>query len=278
MGAWGTGIFANDTAADIRSEYREYLEDRVPDAEATRLVIESFAHLEPNDMGELWVALAAAQTQVGRLDSEVKAAALAAIDHGQGLELWAEAGSPALAKRAAVLQKLRDQLTGPQPAPKKLRRPWRYEETELVAGDVLSYTATNSRIALFRVAGIQRSRLGDFPYLEWLNWTGRKVPRAWRLARLKPAVAPATRSRPKRPIIYTVTRFRKSDMGWQECGFVHVARLPRWRSEDSLPSHFSAGWHFISFETVERLDRGQSAEEYIGSSLDPSSRKAGEKP
>lgn len=105
------------------------------------------------------------------------------------------------------------------------------------AGDVLAYTATNNRIALFRVAGVQRSRFGDFPYLEWLNWTGRKVPRAWRLARLKPAVAPATWSRPKRPIIYTVTRFRKSEVGWQEYGFVHVARLPRWRSEDSLPRH-----------------------------------------
>ncbi|WP_343923680.1 hypothetical protein [Rhodoglobus aureus] len=206
MGAWGTGIFANDTAADIRSEYREHLEDRVPDAEATRLVIESFAHLQPNDRGELWIALAAAQTQVGRLDSEVKAAALAAIDHGAGLELWADAGSPALAKRVAALQKLRDQLTGPQPAPKKLRPPWRHEETELVAGDVLAYTATNSR-----------------------------------MARLKPIHAPATVSMPERPIIYNVTRFRKSDLGWQECGFVHIARLPNWRSEDSLPNHFSAG-------------------------------------
>ncbi|WP_341953173.1 DUF4259 domain-containing protein [Salinibacterium sp. TMP30] len=94
MGAWGTDVFANDTAADIHSEYREYLEDRIPDAEVTRLVIESFAHLRPNDMGELRVALAAAQTQVGRLDPEVKTAALAAIDHGAGLELWADAGSP----------------------------------------------------------------------------------------------------------------------------------------------------------------------------------------
>ncbi|MCQ2001322.1 DUF4259 domain-containing protein [Arthrobacter zhaoxinii] len=119
MGAWGTGIFANDTAADVRDEYFEYLEDEVPDEEATRRLIDSFAYLLREDnAAELWVPLAAAQFQVGRLDGQVKAAALAAIDEGAGLDLWEEAGPDELAERVAALQELRGQITGPQPARK----------------------------------------------------------------------------------------------------------------------------------------------------------------
>lgn len=254
MGSWGAGIFANDTAADIRSEYRAHLEDHVADADATRLVTESFDYLRESDSGELWVALAAAQTEVGRLDTEVKAAALAAINQGAGLELWADAGLTELNKRVAALRKLRDQLTGPQPAPERLRRPWRHEETELVAGDVLSYTGSNNgQMALFRVAGIKRSRLGDFPYVEWLDWSGRRVPRPWRLRRLKPIHAPATETISERTIIYTVTRFREQDPGWKESGFVQVARLPNWRSDDTLQSNFSAGWRGLGRLTERHL-------------------------
>ncbi|MCQ1953939.1 DUF4259 domain-containing protein [Arthrobacter sp. zg-Y238] len=123
MGAWGSGIFANDTAADIRGEYREHLEDQIPDEEATRLVIESFGYmLREDNAAELWVTLAAAQSQVGRLDDEVKAAALDVIDQGSGLEEWEEEGPEELAERVAALQELRNQLTGPQPARMKLNR------------------------------------------------------------------------------------------------------------------------------------------------------------
>lgn len=253
MGAWGHGIFANDTAADIRGEYREHLEDQVPDEEAVRRLIESFAYLREGRSEELWIALAAAQSQVGRLDDMVKDSALAAIDQGAGLEEWAEAGPADLAKRVAALRKLREQLTGPQPGRKKLRRPWRHEETELAAGDVLSHASADGRMVLFRVAGVRSFRTGDTPCLEWLDWSGRRVPGAWRLARLKPLQAPATVSMPQRPIIYTVTRHRKKDPDWRASGFVHVARLPNWPSHNELPMHFSCGWRVLAL-LAERND------------------------
>lgn len=49
MGAWGTAIFSDDTAADVRGEYRDLLEDQVPEAEATRRVIAAFGHLDPDE-------------------------------------------------------------------------------------------------------------------------------------------------------------------------------------------------------------------------------------
>lgn len=45
MGAWGPAIFSDDTACDIRGDYRELLEDGVDDREATQRVIDAYQHL-----------------------------------------------------------------------------------------------------------------------------------------------------------------------------------------------------------------------------------------
>jgi hypothetical protein len=105
VGAWGPAIFSDDTTSDIRSDYREMLEDQVPDEEATRRVIEAYGDLGADEEHLLWLALAAPQTQLGRLDAEVKARALDVIDSGRGLDTWEEAGVRELTKRKAVLAK-----------------------------------------------------------------------------------------------------------------------------------------------------------------------------
>jgi Domain of unknown function (DUF4259) len=127
MGAWGPAIFSDDTALDIRGDYRELLEDQVPDDEATRRGIEDYRHLDADEAHVLWLALAAAQSKLGRQGEEIKARALEVIDTERGLELWQEAGPKELRKRKNALAKLRTQLTGPQPARKAVRRPWRHE-------------------------------------------------------------------------------------------------------------------------------------------------------
>jgi hypothetical protein len=92
MGAWGPAIFSDDVACDIRGDYRELLEDGVPDEEAMSRVIEAYAHLDEDEAHVLWLALAAAQAGLGRRDDSVQDKALAIIDGGVGLELWEEAG------------------------------------------------------------------------------------------------------------------------------------------------------------------------------------------
>ena len=50
MGVWGTGLFSDDEACDVRDHYRELLEDGVEDAAATQLTLEKFrAYLEESD-------------------------------------------------------------------------------------------------------------------------------------------------------------------------------------------------------------------------------------
>ena len=57
MGTWGVGLFSDDTAADVRSHYRELIEDGVEDAEATQRVVEHFReYLDDEDDGPIPVA------------------------------------------------------------------------------------------------------------------------------------------------------------------------------------------------------------------------------
>lgn len=169
MGAWGPAIFSDDVACDIRGDYRELLEDGVPDDEASARVIEAYAHLDEDEAHVLWLALAAAQAALGRLNDSVRGRALAVIDEGTGLELWAEAGPKELAKRKAALAKLRDTLTGPQKRRSIVRKPWAHA-TDLVPGDVLAFRLPDERLALFRVARLDQQRVGTAPILRRLDW------------------------------------------------------------------------------------------------------------
>ena len=47
---WGTGLFSDDVACDIRDHYRQLLEDGAEDGDATRLTLEKFEpYLEESD-------------------------------------------------------------------------------------------------------------------------------------------------------------------------------------------------------------------------------------
>ena len=92
MGAWGSRIFDDDEACDVRDYYRELIEDGVEDGEASRLTLEKFDSMfnspEINSAG--MVAFAVTQSKIGRLDPVIRDRALAWIDNGGDLEWWAE--------------------------------------------------------------------------------------------------------------------------------------------------------------------------------------------
>jgi hypothetical protein len=128
-------VFSDDTTSDIRDSYRALLADQVADDVAARQIIDEYLReLDEDEQHLLWLALAAAQSQVGRLRSDVRERALEIIDEGIGLELWEEAGPQALSRRRAALAKLRVKLTGPQPVAKQLRKPWGTSTYPHVAG------------------------------------------------------------------------------------------------------------------------------------------------
>ncbi len=231
MGADGPAIFSDDLACDVRGDYRALLEDQVPDVEATRQVIASYADLDADEEPVFWLALAATQWRVGRLEDEVRARALEVIDSGRDLARWEELGPRVAAKRAAALAALREQLTGPQPARKTVRRPWRYA-TDLEAGAVLAYRTSGPQV-LLRVARLLDEGMGPAPVVERLAWDSESLPTAEQLTGL---VAMRDSGLQGPSTLMAVTKHRRRDPDWPEAGFRLVGRtLPRRGDADVLP-------------------------------------------
>jgi hypothetical protein len=154
VGAWGTGLFSDDTACDVRDIYTELITDGADDADATQQVLSQFAP-EPDDDDAVivWVALALTQRRLGRLDPAVADRAVTLIDTGGDLWRWEEEGPKKVAQRRAALAKARAQLTRPQPPRRTLRHP----TTTLAAGDVLAYPTRDRRHILLRVGTSRRA-------------------------------------------------------------------------------------------------------------------------
>ena len=223
MGTWGADLFADDETRDIRDHYRELLEDGVEDGIATRLTLEKFkAYLEEPGAIAI-VAFAVTQSKVGRLDPPIRDRAIAVLDFGADLEVWERENPKLLPKRRAVLDKARAQLTGPQPARRRLRPPKR-QLSGLAAGDVLAF-ALARRLALLRVVRVRPHRLGETPVLEEMDFNGTEVPSGDVLERLGPKVedpiafmhvlSPDTR----------LSAFIAEDIDWQRAGFRKVQTI-----------------------------------------------------
>ncbi|MCP8968292.1 DUF4259 domain-containing protein [Ectobacillus ponti] len=116
MGAWGTGIFDNDTTCDVRDDFYELLEEGLSVEEATKEILNT--HLEDHDEEEdlevvswVYTGLAAAQLEKNLLQEEVRVKALELIDKGADLELWAEGGEDEdFEERKKILNELKSKL------------------------------------------------------------------------------------------------------------------------------------------------------------------------
>jgi hypothetical protein len=248
MGAWGPAVFSDDTACDIRAEYRELLEDQVPDDEATRRVVEAYGGLGDEEEHVLWIALAAAQSRLGRLEDDVRDRALAVIDEGRGLELWEEAGASALAKRKKALAALRTQLVGPQPARKTVRRPYRHV-TDLEPGAVLSCPLEAGDLALVVVRTIHEHRINVAPVVSPLLWRGTQVPDD-----LQPLEVMSTWRHPLGDTdLLQVARYRKKDLDWYDVGLEQVGTRPDLRAEVRSSAHTM--WRHLPYLLEQRLTR-----------------------
>lgn len=185
MGAWGTAIFSDDTASDVRQEFRDLVgEGRTPE-EATKLMVENWRDTvaDAEEGGVFWLALASTQWSLGRLLPDVKSKALRVIDSGSDLKRWETAGSKGISKRLALLSKLREQLVSPQPAQKKVPPPFR-NSTSWAVGDVVAYRLLTLDYCLLRVIGHHTDRGGTSPVVELLDWTGATIPEASELRRI----------------------------------------------------------------------------------------------
>lgn len=112
MGAWGYGIFDDDTASDVRDNFEEYIEDGLSIADATERILEEYQEeIEDEvDGATIYLALASLQMEHGELQKNIKEVALNIIENGKGLEVWEELGGDELENRKNVLNQLKLKL------------------------------------------------------------------------------------------------------------------------------------------------------------------------
>lgn len=132
MGSWGTAIYSNDTASDVRDACNT-LYAFLPVEEAIAALFREFrevteSELMDDDYASFWYALADWQWKHGVLTGEVRQKTLALLRDYAGLSDWEESGSASdVKKRKAVLDELRARLDSPMPPvhlPKgRLRKP-----------------------------------------------------------------------------------------------------------------------------------------------------------
>lgn len=136
MGSWSAGVWGNDTAEDLKSEYQCAFYRYDPEEAVRRL--DEYVRTSIGDESDTieWCnyiySLADFMWKKGILTEAVKTAAVSMIDSGFGLEAWEEGGKSVLAKRRKALEKLRAQLLSPLPERKPIRLKF---QTECVFSD-----------------------------------------------------------------------------------------------------------------------------------------------
>jgi len=178
IGTWGPAIFSDDTACDVRDDWREFVGDGLSAPQATDKLLAQLGDAidDPDDRPVIWLALAATQWKAGRLEDRVKEQALAIIDGGADLQRWTE--NPALLKkRKAVLTKLREQLASPPARPVRIRKVTK-STCEWAPGEVVAYTLRSGRFVLFRVLGLNTDKGGVHPDCQFYDWIGKEIPGA----------------------------------------------------------------------------------------------------
>jgi hypothetical protein len=169
VGTWGTGIFSDDTAGDVRDQFRDAIGDGLTSEQATRRLVEQYrpGPHDPDGTPVFWLALAVTQWQTGRLLEFVKAKALRVIADGSDLARWE--GDPKDAKkRKAALAKVAKQLAAPPPPAKPLRKRW-LEECDLRRGELFVYRMASGTPVHFRVVRFATDAGGTRPVCEILR-------------------------------------------------------------------------------------------------------------
>ena len=176
MGAWGSAIYSDDLACDIRDSFKELIGDGLDSEQATSVLVKEYQD-SINDRDEnsvFWFALADTQWKTGRLINRVRERALEIIEGGSDLERWKDTPKT-LKKRETVVAKLKQQLLTEQPKEKRIPKVYR-EESTFNVGDIFSYQKELEKKALFRVIGIHQDKGGRFSVCELLDWFEKELP------------------------------------------------------------------------------------------------------
>ena len=200
MGTWGTALYSDDDASDLKEEYLMQLKKTQSHKTAMENCYAQFktdnkGYDSPEDEAIFWFVIAERQWYYGALMPEVKAKALEYFARPEHLELWEEAGDKELAARKAVLDKLKDKIESPLPPVRNIPK---LRCTPYDIGDVIAYQIKAVKAPLaweldeeyyskyigkwfaLRIVGKDyeyQTEHGDlYPIVQVYYWCGDKIP------------------------------------------------------------------------------------------------------
>ena len=186
MGVFGAGIFGDDDALDVRSDYKSFLAESQSDALATDAITRQYGASfdDPAATTSFWLALAWTQWTMGRLDPRVKSCALRIIDENLDIKKWT--GSPLHRKRERALRQAREKIESPQPSAKLMPKPLPVQLPGWEFGEIVGVRMPNGKLALLHMIVYRTSSHygAKAPVVSILNWTGTEFPSAEELETL----------------------------------------------------------------------------------------------
>ena len=144
MGFWGTQLYEDDVALDVKDYYNEQLHKGRLSSEITKELIDMYSAIasdEPYDYKEaavFWLSLADTQWNFGRLEDYVKEKALFCLNEGWDSLWWKNNCAEYYDERIKVLNKLHEKLLSPQPPVKRTVKRKLFE-CKWENGDVYAY-------------------------------------------------------------------------------------------------------------------------------------------
>jgi hypothetical protein len=167
MGTWGTALYSNDNASDIRDDFRAIARAPWDGARIAEYLLNRFpAGQDPgdDDYTDTHLAIADLFWQYGIKHPDVFERAAKIVDDGDDLEAkrllgMAEAD---LKQRRRILEELRDKWRGPNPKPRHRRMLIAAEPFLFEAGDCLCYPTEEGRVINPYLG--DRGRKGAAPY------------------------------------------------------------------------------------------------------------------
>ena len=92
MGTWGTGIFQNDIADDVKTTYINKLKMGKSDENALNETISENTDFlsDSEDSLDFWFALSSIMYDYGRLNEEIRCKVIALLESNNDSERWTE--------------------------------------------------------------------------------------------------------------------------------------------------------------------------------------------
>jgi hypothetical protein len=187
MGAWGAGLFSDDTALDVKADWEELYKRFGEPVKATRELL-LLHDAEDPDVGPVVIlALAMCQWKYGCLQPNIKARALKTIRTGAGLHMWED--SQSLPRRKVVYQQIAEAMERPQPPFKRIKALTPPDPVSFTPGQLLAYRCYDGELLLLWVVKHYRYKGQRLPLCSVMDWKGSELPQASEIRRMKPLVA-----------------------------------------------------------------------------------------